>query len=143
MKSWFCSVKAGNWNIMKREGLFGVNSQGRRHLSRVRPNDLLVIYSRGLDAGVVGICKVVSRPFVERRVVWPEGYPHRVRIEVILDRSSSPLTMSKIFGGRNSGAEVTPYMLGSPMIEVRPSQKVASFLKEARRQPLSEPRRKR
>ena len=113
---------------MKKQQLYGVSKLNAKYLSEVGPGDLLIVYAGKLDGGVVGICKVVSKPFIDKSRTWSKEYPHRVRIEVLVDCSSSPLPFSTVLGQADSGADITPYLLSRSLIEVRPADKIASFV---------------
>lgn len=115
---------------MKREGVFGVGAQGSKTLSLAKPGDLLVVYSGSLKGGVIGICKVTSELFVSTRVVWSKSYPHRVKVEAIFDSAQTPIPMTTLLGQGDTGIEITPYLLGTGIIELRPCDKVYAFLEQ-------------
>jgi hypothetical protein len=133
-RCWFCVVKPGSWRFMKKVGLFGVGIKGSKQLLQAKPGDLLIVYSGSLKGGVIGICRISSEPFVSTKEVWSRSYPYRVSIQVISDFASSPVSMSMLLGQRDTGVEITPYLLGTGIIELRPCDKVLAFLESIKQE---------
>ena len=89
VKYWLCVVNEANWRIVKERLLWGVSERYKRKMNEVSEGDLLVFYVKPKRIG--GIFKVISKPFVDKKVVFSsegfrtgEVFPYRVRLKSLL-----------------------------------------------------------
>jgi predicted RNA-binding protein len=92
-----------NWDVIKKEKVWGVSERSRHKMEKVNVGDFLVFYVK--KQGIAGIFKAVSKPFEDNRKLFEtrnekEVYPVRVRLEILvlpkkiipLERLSKKLT---------------------------------------------------
>lgn len=91
MTYWLCVTNAENWEIIKKENLWGIPE--KRKMPDVKPGDKLVFYVKQKGPKdypkIMGIFEVVSEPFDDKTSVFKapskskEVYPHRVKIRSV------------------------------------------------------------
>jgi len=91
MNYWLCITNAENWEIIKKENLWGIPE--KRKMPDVKPGDKLVFYVKKQGQKdypkIVGVFEAVSEPFDDKTPVFnappksDEVYPHRVKIKPV------------------------------------------------------------
>jgi len=93
MKYWLCITNRDNWEVIKRENIWGVPKRHKNTIAKVKPGDKLIIYvkqeqGRGkLEPKIVGIFEVVSEPYEDSKRIFKspphlnETYPLRIKIK--------------------------------------------------------------
>lgn len=94
MTCWLCITNRDNWEVIKKNKIWGVPKRHEKIISRVKPGDKLVIYIKQeqkekqiLKPKIVGIYEVVSEPFNDSSRIFKsppnrnETYPLRVKIK--------------------------------------------------------------
>jgi len=97
---WLCVVGDKNWQIVRKNMLWGVSPQWAKQLRKVRTGDLLLFYVAKPVSSIIGAGVVDSPVFVENnRLPWTGGvYPYRVRLKPIGNTEldlDDPLPLSK------------------------------------------------
>lgn len=87
MKYWFCVTNNENWEVIKKQKIWGVPEPRSTTIGKVKLGDRLVIYTK--PRKIEGIFEAVSESFrSEKKIFKPivrEGiFPYRVRLKVIL-----------------------------------------------------------
>jgi len=90
MTYWLCVTNEENWEVIKRNNIWGVPKARRKTLQKVEKGDKLVIYVRGVKNGteqkpprIVAAYEVSSEPFEDAGSMFLREYPYRVKIRPI------------------------------------------------------------
>jgi len=86
---WLCITTRTNWEVIKKQNVWGVAPRHLRTLQRVKVGDILVFYvkqevekSVKRPSAIVGIYEVVGKPFRDETPIFSGGvYPWRIRIK--------------------------------------------------------------
>lgn len=133
MANWLCVLNRENFEIVKREGVWGVNERHKNTLRKLNPGDICAFYLRGETRGenqfepcIGGIFIVSSLPYFDETDIFlskrnpDEKYPYRVRVSPYYNlRSTVPFKqvvpdLSFIVKKHNYGC----YLLGRPLREL-------------------------
>jgi len=97
---WICVTNEENWNVVKKQNIWGVTDRHKRQIEQVRPGDYLVFYVMPLR--IAGVFMATSDGFEssERIFSWgefgrPEIFPYRVKLEPIII-SNKPLQFKEL-----------------------------------------------
>jgi len=92
---WLCILNRENWNIVKRESVWGVSERHRKQINKAKIGDALVFYCVGETFGgekrepeITGICEVASKPYKDSKKIFSsvgkqDIFPYRVRVKPI------------------------------------------------------------
>ena len=105
-------VGQANFKTCLRYGVYGgtshnlerINSEIIASFECIRPGDFLFFYVK--NAGVHGLWRVTSRPFLDTQPVWPDkaqAYPYRVCFEPVIRAFPRPIALSDILDLRDKG----------------------------------------
>ncbi|MEG9194153.1 MAG: EVE domain-containing protein [Candidatus Methanoglobus sp.] len=91
MKYWLCVTNQENWEVIKEKNIWGVEERHRNAISKVKPEDRLLIYVMGtkkenetLPPRIVAAYEAVSEVFTDpSRRFKRKLYPLRVRLRPI------------------------------------------------------------
>ncbi len=98
MTYWLCITNEENWKVIKERNIWGVPEKHKNTISRVKPDDKIVIYVKQerikdeiKEPRIVGIYEVVSEPFKDSSRIFSskgvrrsnETFPWRVKIKPI------------------------------------------------------------
>jgi len=82
---WLCVTNEENWNIIKREKVWGIPQRYKGLITKVQKGDFLVFYVS--PKKITGAFKTVSEPFEERKKLFSnigfdreENFPHRIKV---------------------------------------------------------------
>ncbi len=93
MNCWICVTNRANFEVVKREGVWGVADRYKNVIEQVEPGDTLLFYlmqergERGevLETAIGGAFQATSRAFRDAsRVFRGDLYPHRVRVKPLV-----------------------------------------------------------
>jgi len=83
---WLCPIKSKSYDIIKKNNIYGLPCGKKEYLYALEKGDLLAIYIHLPTQGIVSICKVISRPFVDDEPLWGinhlGGVKYRCRIKL-------------------------------------------------------------
>lgn len=83
---WLCPIKLKSYGIIKKKNIYGLPCGKKEYLYALEKGDLLAVYVHLPIRGIVSICKVISRPFVDDEPLWGinkmGGVKYRCRIKV-------------------------------------------------------------
>ena len=90
MTYWLCVTNEENWEVIKRNNIWGVPKARRKTLQKVEKGDKLVIYLKEeriegelRPSRIVAVYEVSSKPFEDASRTLLGEYPYRVRIKPI------------------------------------------------------------
>ena len=91
MKYWLCITNRENWEIIKKENVWGIPK--KRKMPDVKIGDKLVFYvkQKGLKdyPKIVGVFEAISEPFEDNSKIFKappnsnETYPHRIKVKPV------------------------------------------------------------
>ena len=85
VRYWLCILTPENYEIVRRELVWGVKDRHRRVLDQVKPGDILVMYVIG-EKKIKGVYEVASEPYRDESELFKGGlFPNRVRIKRVID----------------------------------------------------------
>lgn len=121
MTTWLCLVRSKSWDIIRKNQVYGLPFSKKNELEKIKIGDLLAIYIIHPLRKIIGVCKVVSQPYVGYEDIWGKNshsnvkYPYRIKVEpidglVVSKKDSIPLHI--VFGYVNSkkGYIIEPYL---------------------------------
>jgi len=130
---WLCPIKQKSWRIIKKYGVYGVPCNRKNKLDALEIGDFLVIYVYPPVRGILGICKVTSRPYEDDEPLWGKvsgfaKYRCRIRVKIIPHytfRTYEVVPLYKILGFENAREEysVEPYLHGILFIKLSNDQR--------------------
>ena len=95
MTYWICITNSANWEVIKKENVWGVSDRHKNAISRVKPGDKLVIYGiqektadgEILEPRIYGIFEAVSGVYRDGKRIFKskkgETFPNRIRIKPV------------------------------------------------------------
>lgn len=95
MTYWLCITNSENWEVIRKENVWGVADRHKNTISKVNLGDKLVIYGiqekigddRILEPRIYGIFEVISKVYRDAKKIFKsrrgELYPNRVKIKPI------------------------------------------------------------
>ena len=94
MTYWLCITNRDNWEVVKKNNVWGVAKRHKNTIAKVKPGDRFVFYVKQerenkqvLEPKIVGIFEVVSEPYTDSSRIFKspphlnETYPLRVKIK--------------------------------------------------------------
>lgn len=130
---WLCILTKENFDVVKKERLYGVPARAQYRIEELSLGDTLVFYVISPKKRIVGISKVASSMFEEKKKApWKDRlYPYRVRIDEV-EEISVPYSR---FVGKISGVKKRIPM-GSSIIPLNKSdlekiRSLAIYLKKS------------
>jgi len=93
MNYWLCITTEENWNVIKRENIWGVAETWRNTIQKVRPGDKVVIYvmqtrkdKEVIPSRITGVFEVISEPFKDSKRIFKSyksetTFPYRVKLK--------------------------------------------------------------
>lgn len=83
MNYWLCITNEENWDIVRKNEIWGVNQKHKEKILNVKEGDPLVFYVKPKRIG--GILETTSKPFKENKVIFKSGiFPYRVKLKSII-----------------------------------------------------------
>jgi predicted RNA-binding protein len=86
---WLCVTNKENWDIVRKERVWGIPERYRGLIGKVQKGDFLAFYVS--PKKITGVFHTVSEPFEDRKKIFShegfekkEIFPHRVRVEPVL-----------------------------------------------------------
>jgi predicted RNA-binding protein len=86
---WLCITNEENWNIMRKQKVWGIPERYKGLIGKVRKGDFLVFYVS--PKKIAGVFQAASEPFEDRKKIFShegfekrEIFPHRIRVEPVL-----------------------------------------------------------
>ncbi len=93
MTYWLCITNSENWEVIKKENVWGVSNRHKNTISKVKPGDKLVIYgiqerinkNEVLEPRIYGIFEAVSEVYKDNKRIFKsktgESFPYRIKIK--------------------------------------------------------------
>jgi len=82
-KYWLCILTPENYEVVKRELVWGVTSRHKNKIMQVEPGDQLVMYVIR-EKKIKGIYEAVSKPYEDKTEIFQGGvYPYRVKLKLV------------------------------------------------------------
>lgn len=123
---WLCITSRENWEIIRKQNVWGVSDRHRKTLMQVKEGDKLVFYVKQEVRGkektpsmIVGIYEVISKPYHDETPIFKGGtYPWRIKIKPVKlgELEFKPL-IPKLKFIKNKEAW-TGYLMGRAMREI-------------------------
>ena len=123
---WLCITTRENWEVVRRNNIWGVEERHRKVISRVNVGDKLVFYVKQevhgkekLPPMIVGIYEVLSKPYRDDTKIFKDRlYPWRIKIKPIKigEVEFKPLIPKLKFIKNKDGW--TGYLMGKAMREI-------------------------
>ncbi len=97
MSYWICITTRENWEIIKKEKIWGVPERHKNTIRKVKPGDKLIFYLRQervdkevLPSAIAGIMEASSEVFLDRKRIFKgsprdskEIFPYRVKLKEV------------------------------------------------------------
>jgi len=82
-KFWLCILTPENYEVVKKELVWGVTSRHKNKIMQVEPGDKLVMYVIR-EKKIKGIYETASKPYEDEKKIFHGGiYPYRVKLKLI------------------------------------------------------------
>lgn len=123
---WLCITTHENWDIIRKQNIWGVETRYAVTIKRVCVGDRLIFYVKQEIKGsaktpsmIVGIFEVISEPFYDETPIFSGGiYPWRVKLKPIkLGEVEFKLLISKLEFIKNK-RKWSAHLRGKAMIEI-------------------------
>ncbi len=123
---WLCPIRLKSWVIIKKAKVYGLPVGKKKHLDDLNIDDLIFIYVYPPKARVVGLCKIVSKPYFGYDNHWGKSitgsikYPYRINLEILNNFEKNDITLAKTIGYSNKTGSFTiePYLKGVLFLEL-------------------------
>lgn len=117
---WLAPIKENSWRKIKEKKIYGVPLKQKKILDQTYENDEIIFYIYAPINGIIGITKIISRPYVDYTSLWSkvgliDKYSYRVKLEIlnqnILDKREV-IPLYEVFGYEDIKKEYTiePYL---------------------------------
>jgi len=81
LRYWLCITTPKNWEIVKKNNVWGVEERYETTMKRLELNDIFLFYITNPAKAIAGIYKVASKWYYdEKSLDWNKLYPHRIKI---------------------------------------------------------------
>lgn len=117
---WLAPIKPTSWPIIKQNGVYGVPLSKKKYLDEVKENDFIAFYIYPPINGIIGISKVISKPFIDNSILWSKSglsdkYSYRVKIIILnkyMLKRSKVIPLYEIIGYKNNKKNfiIEPYL---------------------------------
>jgi predicted RNA-binding protein len=121
INTWLAPVKSYSWEIILNNGVYGVPSNKRYELDKTQPNDFIVFYIYPPVQGIIGIFKIMTKPYLDSSILWSESYEnkdkydYRIKLELNMEyilNKKNTIQLYEVLGYNDikKGYTIEPYL---------------------------------